>query len=143
MSVVIAPMQAEHVTSVAALEHACFSRPWSAEALTEELHNPTARFLVALDSETVVGYIGMHVLFGEASITNVAVSPARRREGIAATLLRAAAEGVKRITLEVRASNAAAIALYEREGFSRDGIRPRFYDRPVEDAVLYSLNLKG
>lgn len=140
----IVPMTAEHIAAIAAIERACFSRPWSEEALAEELGNPAALFLAAVDDGTVVGYVGAHCVLDEAAITNVAVDPARRRQGIAAALLRelatrAAARGVTRITLEVRVSNTAAIALYERLGFMRDGVRPRFYDRPTEDAALYSL----
>ncbi|MBE6758274.1 MAG: ribosomal-protein-alanine N-acetyltransferase [Ruminococcaceae bacterium] len=137
-------MAAEHIPAVAALEVACFSLPWSAEALREELANPFARFLVALDGDTVVGYIGLHAVAGEGAVTNVAVSPTHRRRGIARALLRAQAraDDLLRITLEVRQSNAAARALYEQEGFRCDGIRPRFYEHPAEDAVLYSLYLK-
>ena len=144
---VVRLMTAADISSVAALEAACFSRPWSEEALFEELHNPTARFLVADDNGLVVGYMGMHALLDEGAITNVAVSPAHRRRGIARALLRHQAawggqNGLSRLMLEVRASNIAARALYEQEGFVFDGVRPRFYDRPVEDAALYSLYLK-
>ncbi len=144
MSITVLPMTAEHIPAVAALEAACFSLPWSEEGLREELTNPFARFSVAVDGDTVVGYMGMHVIAGEGAVTNIAVSPARRREGIARTLLRAGAadDGLSRITLEVRQSNAAARALYEQEGFVCDGVRPRFYEHPTEDAVLYSLDLK-
>lgn len=143
MSITISPMKAEHIPAVAALEAACFSLPWSEEGLREELVNPFARFLVALDGDMVVGYIGLHVIAGEGAVTNVAVSPARRREGIARSLLRACAtDDVCRLTLEVRKSNTAARTLYEREGFVCDGVRPRFYEQPTEDAVLYSLYLK-
>ncbi len=143
MSITVTPMATEHIPAVAALEAACFSLPWSEAGLREELANPFARFLVALDGDTVVGYMGMHVIAGEGAVTNIAVSPVRRREGIARALLHAsAADGVCRITLEVRESNTAARTLYEREGFVCDGVRPRFYEQPTEDAVLYSLYLK-
>lgn len=143
MSITVSPMAAEHVPAVAALETACFSLPWSEDGLREELANPFARFLVAVDGDTVVGYMGMHVIAGEGAVTNIAVSPDRRREGIARTLLRACAtDDIDRITLEVRESNTAARTLYEREGFVCDGVRPRFYEQPTEDAVLYSLYLK-
>lgn len=144
MSITITPMAAEHLPAVAALEVACFSLPWSEDALREELHNPFARFLVALDGNTVVGYMGLHAVAGEGAVTNIAVSPAHRRRGIARALLRhqASAADLHRITLEVRQSNRAARALYEQEGFTCDGVRPRFYEHPTEDAVLYSLDLK-
>ncbi len=147
MSITVKPMAAQHVDAVAALEEACFSLPWSREALEEELQNPHARFAVALDGDTVVGYMGCHLLFDEAAVTNIATSPLRRREGIARTLLRHQAtalhaEGACRLTLEVRVSNEAARRLYEQEGFVLDGVRPRFYERPTEDAALYSLYWK-
>ncbi len=143
MSITVLPMAAEHISAVAVLEAACFSLPWSEDGLREELTNPFARFLVAVDGDTVVGYMGLHVIAGEGAVTNIAVSPDRRREGIARTLLHASAtDDVCRITLEVRESNRAARALYEREGFVCDGVRPRFYEQPTEDAVLYSLYLK-
>ncbi len=144
MSIVIVPMQEPHLAAVAALERLCFSLPWSEDALRTELDNPRARFLVALDGHTVVGYMGMHIVLDEGAVTNIAVDPSRRREGIARTLLRhqAALGGVTRITLEVRTSNTAARALYEQEGFVLDGMRPRFYERPTEDAALYSLYIK-
>lgn len=140
----ILPMAREHIAAVAALEQACFSRPWSETALAEELTNPAAVFWVAVADGAVVGYVGMHHVLDEGAITNVAVHPARRRQGIAAALLQcqcdwAAQHGLYRLTLEVRVSNTAAIALYERSGWVCDGVRPRFYDRPVEDAALYSL----
>ena len=143
MSITVQPMKVEHIPAVAALEAACFSLPWSEDGLREELANPFARFLVATDGDTVVGYLGMHVIAGEGAVTNIAVSPNRRREGIARALLHASATAdVCRITLEVRESNTAARTLYEREGFTCDGVRPRFYEQPTEDAVLYSLYLK-
>ncbi len=144
MSIAVRPMTAAHIPAVAALEAACFSVPWSEESLREELHNPHARFAVALDGDAVVGYMGCHLLFDEAAVTNIVTSPARRREGVARTLLRhqaaaLRAEGACRLTLEVRVSNQAARNLYEQEGFVLDGVRPRFYERPTEDAALYSL----
>ncbi len=147
MSIAVRPMAAEHLAAVAALEDACFSMPWSEESLREELCNPHARFAVALDGDDVVGYMGCHLLFDEAAVTNIATSPARRREGVARMLLRhqaaaLRAEGACRLTLEVRVGNVAARNLYEQEGFVLDGVRPRFYERPVEDAALYSLYWK-
>lgn len=140
----VRPMAREHLAALAVLERTCFARPWSEAALAEELENPTAHFFVALEGDEVVGYIGMHAVLDEGAVTNVAVRPDRRRQGIASALLRhaavwGAANGLHRLTLEVRAGNAAAIALYERQGWVCDGVRPRFYDRPVEDAMLYSL----
>ncbi len=139
----IVPMQAHHVPALVALENACFSTPWTAAGFTEELDNPLAVFLVAEKDGDVLGYLGFLAVLDEADITNVAVSPSHRRQGVAAALVTAAqdacrARGIRRLGLEVRESNEAAIRLYERFGFVRDGKRPRFYSAPVEDALLYS-----
>ena len=137
-------MQQEHIDAIAALEQTCFSEPWSAAALAEELDNPHAVFCVAVEGECVLGYVGMHHLVDEGFITNVAVSPAARRRGVARALLAhlaayGTAHSLYRITLEVRVGNTPARTLYESEGYRLDGIRPKFYSHPAEDAAIYSL----
>ena len=139
----IVPMAAEHLNDVAALELACFSRPWSRQMLAEELDNQCAAFLVALEPETdkVIGYAGLLVAADEGYITNVAVFPPYRRRGVAGKLLDvflrfARANHLAFLTLEVRPSNAAAIALYTRFGFREAGRRRNYYDLPREDALI-------
>ena len=88
----------------------------------------------------------MHHILDEGFITNVVVHPAYRRQGIATALLAeletyGKAHDLTRITLEVRASNQKAIALYEQMGYEKEGVRPGFYDSPKEDALIYSLYL--
>ena len=146
--IAIVPMHPDHLDSLADLESLAFSTPWSYDALAEELQNPLAVFLVAedVDAGSAVGYLGMHHILDEGFIANLAVHPAYRRQGIARSLLREAQEyaeahDLARLTLEVRASNVPAIALYEGMGFTRDGIRPGFYDSPKEDAAIYSYYL--
>ena len=146
--IAIVPMHPDHLDSLADLESLAFSTPWSYDALAEELQNPLAVFLVAedVDAESAVGYLGMHHILDEGFIANLAVHPAYRRQGIDRSLLREAQEyaeahDLARLTLEVRASNVPAIALYEGMGFTRDGIRPGFYDSPKEDAAIYSYYL--
>lgn len=146
--IAIVPMHPDHLDSLADLESLAFSTPWSYDALAEELQNPLAVFLVAedVDAESAVGYLGMHHILDEGFIANLAVHPAYRRQGIARSLLREAQEyaeahDLARLTLEVRASNVPAIALYEGMGFTRDGLRPGFYDSPKEDAAIYSYYL--
>lgn len=139
----IVPMTAGHIPALVALETACFAHPWTEAGFAEELNNPPAVFLVAEQNGEVVGYMGFHDVVGEGFVTNVAVSPACRRQGVASALIAAAQDicrdrGITRLALEVRESNAAAIALYERHGFCADGRRPRFYTAPTEDALLYS-----
>lgn len=144
MPIKVVPMAAAHIAQIAALEERCFSTPWSAAALTEELDNPHAVFRAAVDADgRVLGYAGMHHVGDEGYIANVAVDPAARRQGVA-RLLMAELESygrehaLYRLTLEVRASNAAAIALYAGAGYVCDGVRPHFYAKPTEDATIYS-----
>ncbi len=139
----IVPMSAEHINEVAALELACFSRPWSRQMLAEELDNQCAAFLVAVEPETekVIGYAGLLVAADEGYITNVAVDPSRRRQGVAQQLLQvfdsfARGSRLAFLTLEVRPSNAAAVALYEGFGFRQVGRRRNYYDLPKEDALI-------
>ncbi len=137
----IVPMTEDHLDALAQLEKICFSRPWSRQMLAEELENNCAAFLVALDGEAVVGYAGVMVMADEGYITNVAVYPEYRGQGIAAQLMQVFcnfAEGNKLafLTLEVRPSNAAAIALYQKFGFEEVGRRKNYYDLPKEDALI-------
>jgi len=142
----IVPMTEEHLPALAEIERLCFSDPWSEEGLSAELGNPTARFYVALQSGVPVGYAGMHNVMGEGYITNVAVRPEYRRRGEGSRLLehllvQARKEKMQFITLEVRPSNHAAIALYRFFGFEQVGLRRGYYRRPTEDAVLMTLSL--
>ena len=144
MAVTITPMAAAHIAAIAEIERQCFSTPWSAAALTEELDSPHAVFYAATDGDgRVLGYAGMHHVGDEGYIDNVAVDPAARRQGVARALMDALERygrehALYRLTLEVRASNAAAIALYAGAGYVADGVRPNFYRQPTEDAAIYS-----
>ena len=135
----VAEMQECHLAALARIEKACFHAPWSEQMLREELGRGI--FLVAERAGEAVGYVGCQTVLDEGYITNVAVDPACRRQGIARALIdalqrRAAAQGLAFVTLEVRASNAPAIALYEQAGFAPVGTRKNFYTAPTEDAVL-------
>ena len=137
----IIPMAPCHVAGVADLEKQCFSDPWCEQAVASELDNPLSLWLVALDGETVIGYVGSQTVLGEADIMNVAVSPDYRRQGIAEALLQylqtiLKIKEVHSLTLEVRASNAPAIALYEKLGYLQVGRRPNYYHKPKEDALI-------
>ena len=142
MHVRVVPMTADHLDEVAELERICFSVPWSRNMLAEELDNLLSAFLVALDdNDKVVGYAGVQVVLDEGYITNVAVRPDCRRQGIAAKLLQvfldfAKANSLAFLTLEVRASNYDAIALYGSRGFRSVGRRKNSYEHPQEDAII-------
>ena len=116
--------------------------------LTEELENQCAAFLVAEDENgTVLGYAGLLVMLDEGYITNVAVFPEYRRLGVAAKIIEvymnfAAANNLAFLTLEVRPSNGAAIALYRRFGFEEVGRRKNYYDLPKEDALILTRYFK-
>ena len=130
-----------HVGQVAQLEKICFSTPWSENSVASELKNPLSLWLVALDGATVAGYIGSQSVEGEADMMNVAVHPDYRRKGIARELVTGlvaalADKGVHSLALEVRASNAPAIALYQQLGFVQVGRRPNYYCNPKEDALI-------
>ncbi|MBQ3007622.1 MAG: ribosomal protein S18-alanine N-acetyltransferase [Clostridia bacterium] len=142
MEIILKRMSEEHITQIAEIEKECFSDPWSEAVIKEELENENSYFLVAVE-ETVVGYIGVQEICGEAYITNVAVTAKSRKSGIGRMLLRAACNGAESrncefITLEVRESNYPAISLYESEGFERAGIRKNFYSDPKENGIIYT-----
>lgn len=129
------------MSAVAALETICFSDPWSENSVSSELKNKLALWLVAEENGTVAGYIGSQTCGEESDVMNVAVHPDFRRRGIAEALVNALVEELKAIgshclTLEVRASNVPAIALYEKMGFSEIGRRKNYYRNPREDALI-------
>ena len=143
MNIKIVPMNADHLEELEKLERLCISRPWSRKMLAEELENQCAAFLVAQDGDTgkVVGYAGLLVVADEGYITNVAVRPDCRKQGVAGKLLQvfldfAQANHLAFLTLEVRASNYPAIALYGSRGFRGMGRRKNYYEHPREDAII-------
>ena len=138
---IITEMNAAHVSQVAALEKICFADPWSEMSIASELQSLWSYWLVALEDDRVIGYVGSQSSIDEADIMNVAVHPDYRRKGIAEALVNGLVEELKRkesrcLTLEVRASNVPAIALYEKLGFSEIGRRKNYYRNPREDALI-------
>ena len=137
----VVPMTEAHVARVAALEQVCFSDPWSENSVRSELDNPLSTWLVALEGETVLGYVGSQTVLDEADIMNVAVAPEHRRQGVARLLLERLEEALRSrnvhsLTLEVRASNEPAKALYASLGYVPVGRRPNYYFKPREDALI-------
>ena len=138
---ILTEMKQEHVAQVAALEKICFSDPWSENSVAYELTNKLAYWLVALEGDTVAGYIGSQTVMEETDMMNVAVHPDYRRKGIAEALVNGLVEALKEqgshcLTLEVRASNEPAKKLYEKLGFCQIGRRPNYYRNPREDALI-------
>ena len=134
-------MTQNHVAAIAELEKLCFSDPWSENSIAYELTSRLSYWLVAQEEGVVVGYIGSQSVLGESDMMNVAVHPEHRRKGIAEALIRALSYGLKDrgnvcLTMEVRASNDSAIALYDKLGFQQVGCRPNYYRNPKEDALI-------
>ncbi len=130
-----------HISQIAALEKLCFSDPWPEAAIASELDNPLSLWLVAVEGERLAGYVGSQTVVDESDMMNIAVHPDFRRRGIAEALVTALvtgldARGSRCLALEVRASNAPAIALYEKLGFSQAGLRKNYYRNPKEDALI-------
>lgn len=141
MNIQLVPMDRSHLAGVAELERMCFSAPWNEAMLEEELFNDTASFIVAEGEEgEVLGYAGIHVILDEGYIDNVAVRPSCRRQGIAdrllGVLIRFGEAHLSFLTLELRPSNTAAAALYQKNGFYESGRRRDYYNNPREDALL-------
>ena len=134
-------MDERHIAAVASLEKECFSMPWSENVLSGELNNQLALWVVAVDGDRLAGYVGSQVVMGEADMMNLAIDPAYRRQGVGQKLVENLIERLKEVhatmlTLEVRASNEAAIALYTKLGFVAVGRRPNYYVKPKEDALI-------
>jgi ribosomal-protein-alanine N-acetyltransferase len=114
--------------------------------VASELSNPLSHWLVAVEDDAVLGYIGSQTVLDESDMMNVAVSPAHRRKGIAEALVLALADALRekgsaKLTLEVRASNAPAITLYEKLDFKPIGMRKNYYRNPKEDALILQKEL--
>lgn len=137
----IVQMEARHVPQIAEIEKLCFSDPWSESSISSELSNRLSFWLVAEDGDAVLGYVGSQSVLGESDMMNLAVRPDCQRRGIGEALVLALWEAMRErgnrcLSLEVRVSNAPAIALYQKLGFSQVGRRPNYYRDPKEDAWI-------
>ena len=137
----IVTMNASHIAGIAELEKVCFSDPWSEKSIASELENELSLWVVAVDGDTVAGYVGSQSVLGETDMMNIAVAPDYRRQGIGKKLVtelvaQLKAKGNHSLMLEVRSSNEPAKKLYENLGFSQIGLRKNYYRNPKEDALI-------
>ena len=137
----IVSMDCSHVAAVAALEKTCFSDPWSENSIASELDNPLSCWLVAVDNDMVVGYVGSQTVLDGSDMMNIAVHPDYRKQGIGTGLIlelirELSLRGSHSLMLEVRTSNEQAISVYSKLGFSEIGRRRNYYRNPKEDALI-------
>lgn len=140
--IVYRDMTPEDVPYISQLEEETFSMPWSPASFLQMIEEEDARYYVAEEDGRILGGCGVLMVAGEGNITNVVIAPEARNQGIGTAMLRhlmaeGDREGLTAYTLEVRVSNAAAIHVYEKLGFESAGIRPGFYEKPTEDAMIF------
>lgn len=139
--ILVRELTREDVEAVSKIEAETFSMPWSPEDFLEMVEADYAYYFVAEAEGEIAGCCGIRNIAGEGEITNVVVAAKYRRKGIGRSMMeymleRAKEVGIGDCTLEVRISNQPAIALYESLGFKGEGVRPKFYEKPVEDALI-------
>ena len=138
----IRPMRRRHLAAVVRIEEVTNGHPWSRQLFANELLQPTSHhYLVAMVGPQVIGFGGLMQVADEGHVTTMAVDPTFRRRAVGTRLLLellhlGSAAGVVDATLEVRVSNQPAQALYRRFGFAPEGVRPRYYSSPTEDALI-------
>lgn len=137
-------MTTDDLEQVCQIENNSFSVPWSYKSFEESLANPNVCYVVACpedNKQQIQGYCGAYLIGDEADINQVAVAQEHRRNGIGKQMLEGLLQileekDIVAVTLEVRKSNTAAIALYENAGFVTEGVRKNFYEKPTEDALI-------
>lgn len=142
-NLLIREMQEADIAQVETIEKGIFSMPWSEKSFSDACNTPENIYLVGIVDGEVAGYCGLWTVFGEGNITNMAVSSQYRRQGIAEALMqemerRGQQKEVTIFFLEVRESNKAARALYQKMGYEQIGVRRHFYEKPPEDAIIMS-----
>lgn len=149
MKFTISDAREELLPQIQKIEQQSFSVPWTDAMLRIQLDRNSHIFLTAqTETQEIIGYVGLMYVLDEGYISNVAVAADSRRQGVADALLWELTERSRRmllsfLTLEVREHNAPAIALYQKHGFHAVGRRKNYYVRPVEDAILMTLELTG
>lgn len=137
----IVQMRECHIQQIAELEELCFNDPWSINSIASELNNRLSLWLVAVEGDTVIGYVGSQTVIGETDMMNIAVHPDYRKQGIATALIDMLINELNlrnshSLMLEVRASNMPAISVYTNLGFIEVGRRKNYYRNPKEDALI-------
>ncbi len=138
---IVRELEARDAERIGALAKDIFTMPWSVQAFAALADDKNSLFMVAEEDGRIIGGCGLTHILDEGDIHNVMVVPEYRGRGIATMLMKRLLEegskqGILEYTLEVRVSNVSAIRLYEKLGFVSEGIRPGFYERPVEDAMI-------
>ena len=144
---IIRKMKLEDVPQVAAIERLCFSAPWNENMIISSWESRLSCWLIAEIDGCVAGYVGSEAVLDSADMMNIAVAPEYRKRGIAEALIKALVEHLQQrdilfLLLEVRVSNAPAIALYNKICFEQVGRRPKYYTNPREDALILRKELK-
>lgn len=126
---------------IAELEKLCFNDPWSENSIASELNNRLSLWLVAVEDDLVVGYVGSQTVLGETDMMNIATHPDYRKQGIGTALINELITELKNrnshsLMLEVRVSNDPAISVYQKMGFTEVGRRRNYYRNPREDALI-------
>ena len=135
------------IEAVLRIEKESFSLPWSAAAFENELNNPDTFYYVWIEDDEPMGYAGFWKILTDGNITNIAFSQSARGQGRGQKLVaflkeKAGQMGITAMTLEVRKSNAAAIAVYQKNGFQIAGMRKDYYRKPMEDALIMWAEIK-
>lgn len=137
----IEPMNSSHVEGIFEVSKLSLAESWNIESIEKELSNKLAKYLVALDGNKVIGFVGMWIVFDEGDITNIAVHPDYRKQGVGNLLMDSLIalckeSNITSLTLEVRESNLPAQNLYKKHKFTEEGVRKNFYDNPKENAII-------
>ena len=145
----IEPMRRRHLSAIMPIESVSYPRPWPIGIFQSEIElmrRGERHYLIAREDGVVVGYGGVMFVLDDAHVTNIAVASKRQRTGIATRLLaelagQAIAHGCQALTLEVRASNTAAQALYHQFGFVPAGVRQKYYENSDDAIVMWCNDL--
>lgn len=140
--ILIRPMEEKDLPSAGEITLSSIGKSWDTQMLKKDFENQQSGYLTAEEDGKILGVIGWWQILDEGDVMVVAVDPESRNRGIGRKLVDAMfafgeKKGILYWTLEVRKGNAPAIHLYEKAGFQKAGVRPKYYTDPVEDAVIY------